>query len=46
MPTNYFLMNSASSTAYDVILSDDSWEKGTFDLVTGSTSKSWEKLET
>ncbi|CAA6667839.1 unnamed protein product [Spirodela intermedia] len=38
--------NQGSATAYDVILNDDSWEKGTFDLVSGSTSKTWEKLET
>ncbi|XP_078433104.1 translocon-associated protein beta (TRAPB) family protein [Wolffia australiana] len=38
--------NQGSGTAYDVVLTDDSWENGAFELVSGSSSKSWEKLET
>lgn len=37
--------NQGSATAYDLALADDSWDKEIFDLVSGTTSKSWEKLE-
>ncbi|KAF3783472.1 Translocon-associated protein subunit beta [Nymphaea thermarum] len=37
--------NEGTATAYDVSLSDDSWTTDLFELVTGSTSKSWERLD-
>ncbi|XP_073006695.1 uncharacterized protein [Typha latifolia] len=39
------LYNQGSATAYDVNLNDDSWSQDTFDLVSGSTTKSWERLD-
>ncbi|WOL02554.1 hypothetical protein Cni_G11273 [Canna indica] len=39
------LYNEGSSTAYDVSLSDDSWPQDTFELISGSTSKTWERLD-
>ncbi|CAH9147096.1 unnamed protein product [Cuscuta epithymum] len=36
--------NQGSGTAYDVTLTDDSWDQGVFYFVTGNTSKSWEKF--
>lgn len=33
------------STAYDVTLNDDSWSQDIFDVVTGNTSMSWERLD-
>ncbi|XP_020107605.1 translocon-associated protein subunit beta [Ananas comosus] len=39
------LYNQGSATAYDVSLNDDSWSNDVFDLVTGTTSKTWEKLD-
>ncbi|XP_077210084.1 uncharacterized protein LOC143845590 isoform X2 [Tasmannia lanceolata] len=39
------IYNRGSETAYDVSLSDDSWAKDVFDLVSGNTSKSWERLD-
>ncbi|KAG2405184.1 uncharacterized protein HKW66_Vig0044390 [Vigna angularis] len=32
-------------TAYDVSLTDDSWPSDAFEIVTGTTSKSWERLD-
>lgn len=32
-------------TAYDVSLTDDSWSKDIFDVVSGNTSMSWERLD-
>lgn len=32
-------------TAYDVSLADDSWPSDAFGVISGSTSKSWEKLD-
>ncbi|XP_073060068.1 uncharacterized protein [Primulina eburnea] len=40
------IYNSGSDTAYDVTLTDDSWAQEVFDIVTGNTSKSWERLDT
>ncbi|XP_073146153.1 uncharacterized protein [Henckelia pumila] len=39
------IYNSGSDTAYDVTLTDDSWAQEVFDIVTGNTSKSWERLD-
>ncbi|MQL89021.1 hypothetical protein Taro_021594, partial [Colocasia esculenta] len=39
------IYNQGSATAYDVSLNDDSWDKDIFDLVSGTTSKSWERLD-
>ncbi|KAL0331817.1 UNVERIFIED_CONTAM: hypothetical protein Scaly_2083200 [Sesamum calycinum] len=32
-------------TAYDVTLNDDSWSQDVFDIVSGNTSVSWERLD-
>ncbi|KAI8530562.1 hypothetical protein RHMOL_Rhmol11G0069400 [Rhododendron molle] len=32
-------------TAFDVSLTDDSWTKDTFEIVSGNTSMSWERLD-
>ncbi|KAF6161586.1 hypothetical protein GIB67_009465 [Kingdonia uniflora] len=37
--------NQGSATAYDVSLTDDSWGPEVFNLVSGNTSKSWERLD-
>ncbi|QCD96819.1 translocon-associated protein subunit beta [Vigna unguiculata] len=39
------IYNQGTSTAYDVSLTDDSWPSDTFEVVTGTTSKSWERLD-
>ncbi|CAL9059003.1 unnamed protein product [Musa banksii] len=39
------LYNQGSSTAYDVSLNDDSWSQDMFNLVSDSTSKTWERLD-
>ncbi|XP_072963069.1 uncharacterized protein [Typha angustifolia] len=39
------LYNQGSATAYDVSLNDDSWSQDVFELVSGSTSKTWERLD-
>ncbi|KAG4912589.1 hypothetical protein JHK82_053175 [Glycine max] len=39
------IYNQGTSTAYDVSLSDDSWPSDAFDVISGSTSKSWERLD-
>ncbi|XP_077228843.1 uncharacterized protein LOC143861798 [Tasmannia lanceolata] len=39
------IYNRGSATAYDVSLSDYSWAQDVFDLVSGNTSKSWERLD-
>ncbi|KAH9329335.1 hypothetical protein KI387_001443 [Taxus chinensis] len=39
------LYNRGSTTAYDVSLNDDSWPKDLFNLVSGNTSSSWDKLD-
>ncbi|XP_008794659.1 uncharacterized protein LOC103710621 [Phoenix dactylifera] len=39
------LYNEGSATAYDVILNDDGWSQDMFELVSGSTSKTWERLD-
>lgn len=37
--------NQGSATVYDVSLVDDSWSSDSFDIVSGSTSKTWESLD-
>lgn len=37
--------NQGSATAYDVSLNDDSWSSEYFDIVSGNTSTSWERLD-
>ncbi|GFQ00801.1 translocon-associated protein subunit beta [Phtheirospermum japonicum] len=37
--------NQGSATAYDVTVNDDSWSQDIFDIVTGNTSTSWERLD-
>ncbi|KAE8707166.1 translocon-associated protein subunit beta isoform 2 [Hibiscus syriacus] len=39
------IYNQGFSTAYDVSLVDDSWPQDMFDIVSGNTSKSWERLD-
>ncbi|KAL2320363.1 hypothetical protein Fmac_029332 [Flemingia macrophylla] len=39
------IYNQGTSTAYDVSLSDESWPSDAFALISGSTSKSWERLD-
>ena len=39
------IYNHGSATAYDVSLNDDSWSKDIFDIVSGNTSISWERLD-
>lgn len=36
---------SSYRTAYDVSLTDNSWPLDAFDIVSGNTSKSWERLD-
>ncbi|KAK8479431.1 hypothetical protein V6N13_044220 [Hibiscus sabdariffa] len=39
------IYNQGFSTAYDVSLVDDGWPQDMFDIVSGNTSKSWERLD-
>ncbi|KAA0037850.1 translocon-associated protein subunit beta [Cucumis melo var. makuwa] len=39
------IYNQGSSTAYDVSLNDASWPGDMFDIVSGETSNSWERLD-
>ncbi|XP_020218477.1 translocon-associated protein subunit beta [Cajanus cajan] len=39
------IYNQGTSTAYDVSLADDNWPSDAFDVISGSTSKSWERLD-
>lgn len=34
-----------SRTAYDVTLIDDNWPQDMFDVVSGNTSMTWERLD-
>lgn len=40
-----FCICFVSRTAFDVSLTDDSWTKDTFEIVSGNTSISWERLD-
>ncbi|KAG6621786.1 hypothetical protein I3843_03G003100 [Carya illinoinensis] len=39
------IYNQGSSTTYDVSLTDGSWPENVFDVVSGNTSMSWERLD-
>lgn len=39
------IYNQGSATAYDVSLNDDSWSSEYFNIVSGNTSTSWERLD-
>ncbi|KAJ8773062.1 hypothetical protein K2173_028239 [Erythroxylum novogranatense] len=39
------IYNQGSSTAYDVTVADDSWPEDMFEIVSGNTSMSWERLD-
>ncbi|KAL0709488.1 hypothetical protein Bca4012_016466 [Brassica carinata] len=39
------IYNQGSATAYDVSLTDNTWDKKTFEVVNGNTSRSWERLD-
>ncbi|KAJ7976279.1 putative Translocon-associated protein, beta subunit [Quillaja saponaria] len=39
------IYNQGSTTAYDVSLTDDSWPQDIFEIVSGTTLKSWERLD-
>ncbi|KAH8483935.1 hypothetical protein H0E87_028379 [Populus deltoides] len=39
------IYNQGSSTAYDITLTDDHWPKDIFDVVSGNTSQSWDRLD-
>ncbi|XP_028771341.1 translocon-associated protein subunit beta [Neltuma alba] len=39
------IYNQGTSTAYDVSLTDDSWPNDAFNVVSGSMSKTWERLD-
>ncbi|KAK7267231.1 hypothetical protein RIF29_19896 [Crotalaria pallida] len=39
------IYNQGSSAAYDISLADENWPNDAFDLISGSTSKSWERLD-
>ncbi|KAG9148508.1 hypothetical protein Leryth_023611 [Lithospermum erythrorhizon] len=39
------IYNRGSATAYDITLSDDSWDNDVFHIVSGNTSRTWGKLE-
>ncbi|MCL7035413.1 hypothetical protein MKW94_008266, partial [Papaver nudicaule] len=39
------IYNQGSATAYDVSLTDSEWSPKIFNLVSGNTSRSWEKLD-
>ncbi|KAK1359349.1 Translocon-associated protein subunit beta [Heracleum sosnowskyi] len=39
------IYNQGSATAYDVSLNDDSWSNEYFNIVSGNTSTSWERLD-
>ncbi|XP_016738605.1 translocon-associated protein subunit beta [Gossypium hirsutum] len=39
------IYNQGFSTAYDMSLLDDSWPQDMFDIVSGNTSRSWERLD-
>uniref|UniRef100_A0A2C9W102 Uncharacterized protein n=1 Tax=Manihot esculenta TaxID=3983 RepID=A0A2C9W102_MANES len=41
----YVVFFEFSRTAYDVSLVDDHWPQDIFDIVSGNTSQSWERLD-
>ncbi|ESQ41361.1 hypothetical protein EUTSA_v10014730mg [Eutrema salsugineum] len=42
---SFDIYNQGSAPAYDVTLTDNSWDKKTFEVVNGNTSRSWERLD-
>ncbi|KFK25636.1 hypothetical protein AALP_AA8G140300 [Arabis alpina] len=42
---SFDIYNQGSSSAYDVTLTDKSWDKARFEVVSGNTSRSWERLD-
>ncbi|KAJ4908405.1 translocon-associated protein beta (TRAPB) family protein [Raphanus sativus] len=42
---SFDIYNQGSATAYDVTLTDNTWDKKTFEVVNGNTSRSWERLD-
>ncbi|CAN8299717.1 unnamed protein product [Cochlearia groenlandica] len=42
---SFDIYNQGSATAYEVTLNDNSWDKHTFEVVNGNTSRSWERLD-
>lgn len=41
----YVVFFEFSRTAYDVSLVDDHWPQDIFDIISGNTSQSWERLD-
>ncbi|XP_010551941.1 PREDICTED: uncharacterized protein LOC104822420 [Tarenaya hassleriana] len=39
------IFNQGSSTAYDVTVTDNGWDEDRFEVVSGNTSRSWERLD-
>ncbi|KAJ0988763.1 hypothetical protein J5N97_007119 [Dioscorea zingiberensis] len=39
------IYNQGSATAYDVSLNDDTWPQDTFELISGTTLKTWDRLD-
>ncbi|GER54190.1 translocon-associated protein beta family protein-like [Striga asiatica] len=39
------IYNTGSDTAYDVTLTDNSWNQEIFDSIIGNTSKTWDRLD-
>ncbi|VVB14411.1 unnamed protein product [Arabis nemorensis] len=42
---SFDIYNQGSSTAYEVTLTDNGWDKARFEVVNGNTSRSWERLD-
>ena len=42
---SWFSLVKICRTAYDVSLTDDSWSQDVFNIVSGNTSTSWERLD-
>ncbi|KAH7294710.1 hypothetical protein KP509_27G014700 [Ceratopteris richardii] len=42
---SFSIHNVGFSTAYDVTLNDDTWPSDKFELVSGNTSNSWDRLD-
>ncbi|KAF8118090.1 hypothetical protein N665_0006s0090 [Sinapis alba] len=42
---SFDIYNQGSATAYDVTLADNTWDKKTFEVVNGNTSRTWERLD-
>ncbi|CAF2119568.1 unnamed protein product [Brassica rapa] len=42
---SFDIYNQGSAAAYDVTLTDNTWDKKTFEVVNGNTSRTWERLD-